>query len=124
MAYNKNILLVDDEEGFLSVIKDALEVRGFDVTTAKSAVEAGIELATKKPDLILMDVRMPGINGIQACAAIKKNPGTQDIPLIVVSAISDDAEIKKAYKTGILEYFVKPVDIEKLVNKIREVLKV
>lgn len=124
MGYNKKILLVDDEEGFLSIIKDALEVRGFDVVTAKSAIEAGLELASKKPDLILMDIRMPGIDGMQACAAIKKNPVTADIPLIAVSAVSDEHEIKQAYKTGILDYFVKPVDIEKLVNRIKDVLKV
>lgn len=124
MPFNKKIMLVDDEEGFLSVIKEALEVRGFDIMAASSAVEAGIELASKKPDLILMDVRMPGINGLQACAAIKKNPGTLNIPIIVVSAISDEGEIKKAFKTGIADYFVKPVDIEKLVARIKEILSI
>lgn len=124
MGFSKRILLVDDEEGFLSVIKEALEIRGFEVISAKNAVEAGIELASKKPDLILMDIRMPGINGIQACASIKRNPNTADIPVIVVSAISDEAEIKKARKTGVEDYFIKPVDIEKLVSRIKEVLKV
>lgn len=124
MPINKKILLVDDEEGFLAVIKEALEMRGFDIMTAKNAVEAGIELASKSPDLILMDIRMPGINGLQACSAIKKNPKTAEIPLIVVSAVSDESEIKKAYKTGIVDYFVKPVDIEKLVGRIKELLQV
>ena len=123
MSLNKKILLVDDEEGFLSVIKEALEIRGFDIVTAKSAIEAGLELSSKKPDLILMDIKMPGIDGLQACAAIKKNPDTAAIPLIIISAISDESEIKKAYKTGVVEYFVKPVDIEKLVNRINEILK-
>ncbi len=124
MGFNKKILLVDDEEGFLSIIKESLEVRGFDIVTAKSAVEAGLELSGKKPDLILMDIKMPGIDGFQACTAIKNNPGTRDIPMIVVSAVSDESEIKKAYKTGVIDYFIKPVDIEKLVNRIRAVLKV
>lgn len=124
MRLNRTILLVDDEEGFLSVIKDALEVRGFDIIAATNAIEAGLELASKKPDLILMDIKMPGINGLQACTAIKKNPNTTGIPIVVVSAISDDSEIKQAYKTGIADYFIKPVDIEKLVNRIREILKV
>ena len=123
MSLNKKVLLVDDEEGFLSVIKEALEIRGFDIVTAKSAIEAGLELSSKKPDLILMDIKMPGIDGLQACAAIKKNPDTAAIPLIIISAISDESEIKKAYRTGVVEYFVKPVDIEKLVNRINEILK-
>ena len=60
MELSKKILLVDDEEGFLAVIKEALEVRGFEVLAAKNAIEAGLELATRRPDLILMDI----INGI------------------------------------------------------------
>ena len=122
MPSNKKILLVDDEEGFLLLVKEALELRGFDIMIAKSAVEAGIEIASKKPDLILMDIKMPGINGLQACAAIKKNPSTADIPLMVASAISEESEIEKAYKAGVREYFVKPIDIEKLVGKIKEAL--
>lgn len=121
-SLNKKVLLVDDEEGFLSVIKEALEIRGFGIVTAKSAIEAGLELSSAKPDLILMDIKMPGIDGLQACAAIKKNPNTANIPIMVVSAISDEAQVKKARKMGIPDYFVKPVDIEKLVNRIKEAL--
>lgn len=124
MSLNKKILLVDDEEGFLSVIKEALEIRGFDIVTAKSAIEAGLELSSKKPDLILMDIKMPGIDGLQACAALKKNPDTANIPTMVVSAISEEAQIKKARKMGISDYFIKPVDIEKLVNRIKETLSI
>ncbi len=124
MSLNRKILLVDDEEGFLSVIKEALEIRGFDIVTAKSAIEAGLELSSKKPDLILMDIKMPGIDGLQACIAIKKNPDTAGIPIMVVSAISEDAQVKRAHKMGICDYFVKPVDIESLVNRIKEALSV
>jgi CheY-like chemotaxis protein len=124
MPFNKKILLVDDEEGFLAVIKEALEIRGFDAVTAKSAIEAGLELSSKKPDLILMDIRMPGIDGLQACAAMKKNPNTANIPIIIASAISEDAQIKKARKIGVFDYFVKPIDIEKLVKKIKEALNI
>ena len=122
MSLNCKILLVDDEEGFLSVIKEALEIRGFEMVTAKSAIEAGLELSSKKPDLILMDIKMPGIDGLQACAAIKKNPDTANIPIMVVSALSEEVWIKRAHKMGIPDYFVKPIDIEKLVNRIKEVL--
>ena len=124
MSLNRKILLVDDEEGFLSIIKEALEIRGFDIVTAKSAIEAGLELSSNKPDLILMDIKMPGIDGLQACVAIKKNPDTANIPIMVVSAISEDAQIKRAHKIGITDYFVKPVDIERLVNRIKEALSI
>ncbi len=122
MRLSKKILIVDDEEDFLALLKDALELRGFEVATAASAIEAGILLASKLPALILMDIKMPGINGFQACQAIKRNPVTKDIPIIIVSGISGDAEIRKAKKLGVSDYFVKPVDIERLIKRIREVL--
>lgn len=122
MLATKKILIVDDEEDFLALLKQSLEIRGFDVITATNAVEAGMELANKLPGLILLDIRMPGINGFQACDAIKKNPATKNIPIIIISAIGEESEIKKARKMGVVDYFVKPIDMEKLINKIKEVL--
>jgi DNA-binding response OmpR family regulator len=124
MSLNKKILLVDDEEGFLSVIKEALEIRGFDIVAASNAVAAGLELYSRKPDLILMDINMPGIDGLQACAALKKNSATTGIPIIVVSAVSEEAQINRVHKMGVCDYFVKPVDIERLVNRIKEILNI
>ena len=83
-----------------------------------------MELATGAPNLILMDIKMPGIDGLQACAAIRRNPTTKDLPIIIVSALFDESDIKKAYKGGISDYFIKPVDIEKLVKRIKEILKI
>lgn len=124
MPPGKKILIVDDEEGFLKLLRDALEIRGLEVITATNGVEAGLELATGAPSLILMDMKMPGINGLQACEAIRRNAATKDLPIVVVSALSDETDIKKAYKAGISDYFVKPIDIEKLVNRIKEILKI
>lgn len=124
MPPGKKILIVDDEEGFLKLLRDALEIRGLEVITATNGVEAGLELATGAPSLILMDMKMPGINGLQACEAIRRNAATKDLPIVVVSALSDETDIKKAYKVGISDYFVKPVDIEKLVKRIKEILKI
>ena len=124
MPPRKKILLVDDEPGFLKLIKESLEVRGIEVVTASSAVEAGLELAGSHPDIILMDIKMPGINGIQACESIKRNPATKNLPIMIVSALSDESDMKKAYAAGVIGYFVKPVDIEKLVARLKEVLKI
>ncbi|MFA5145978.1 MAG: response regulator [Candidatus Omnitrophota bacterium] len=122
MTPRKRILIVDDEEDFLRILRDSMELRGIEVVLATSAVEAGLELATKLPDLILMDVKMPGINGLQACEAIKRNPATKDLPIIIVSALSDESDIKRAYAVGVVDYFIKPIDIEKLVKRVREIL--
>lgn len=122
MPPRKKVLIVDDEEDFLKLLRDALEIRGIEVITTTSGVEAGLALATGSPNLILMDIKMPGINGLQACEAIKRNPTTKNLPIIIVSALSDESDIKKAYKVGVLDYFVKPIDIEKLVKRIKEIL--
>ena len=122
MIRTKKILMVDDEEGFVALLRPVLEERGFEVSAAMNAVDAGIEMSGSLPALILMDIKMPGINGLQACEAIKKNPRTKDIPIIVISALSDESDIRAAKKTGIDDYFVKPIDIEKLINRIRTII--
>ena len=122
MTNGRRVLIVDDEEGFLSLMRESLGIRGFDVITASSAVEAGMEIASKRPDAILMDIRMPGINGLEACEAIKKSPATKNIPIMIVSALSADSDIKKAYRAGVVDYFVKPLNIEKVVAKLKDVL--
>jgi two-component system phosphate regulon response regulator PhoB len=120
----KTILVVDDEEDFLNLLKTTLELRGFEVITTSNAVEAGIRLASRLPSLILMDIKMPGINGLDACDAIKRHAPTKDVPIIIVSGLSDDGTIKKARRLGIVDYFVKPVNMENLIQKIREVLNI
>ncbi|MCX5679875.1 MAG: response regulator [Candidatus Omnitrophica bacterium] len=122
MANGRRILIVDDEEGFLSLIQEALTIRGFEVIVASNAVAAGMEIALKKPEAILMDIKMSGIDGLQACEAIKRNPITKDIPIMIVSALSGDSDIKKAYRAGVLDYFIKPINIEKVVAKLKDVL--
>jgi len=124
MADPRRILIVDDETAFLEMLQSALELRGMEVVTATNAVEAGIEISTKRPDLILMDIKMPGINGLDACQAIKRNPATKEIPLAIISAHSEDIYVKRAQKIGVVEYFVKPVNIESLVNRLKEILAI
>ena len=99
-----------------------LEDRGYEVATAANAIDAGVEISGDLPSLIIMDIKMPGIDGLQACEAIKKNPKTKDVPIIIISALSSGWDINKAKKNCIADYFVKPIDIEKLVNRIRTLL--
>lgn len=122
MLKSKSILIVDDEVGLLALLKHALEERGFEVFTANNAIDAGIEISGRLPALILMDIRMPGISGFQACEALKKNPRTKDTPVIIISALSDEADIDRAKKMGVADYFTKPIDIEKLINRIQEII--
>ena len=122
MLKTKRILIVDDEEGLLVILRQALEERGYEVATAANAIDAGIEISGNLPSLILMDIKMPGIDGFQACEALKKNPKTKNVPIIVISALSDESDIRKAKKIGIADYFVKPIDIEKLIRRFNEII--
>ena len=98
MFRSKKIMIVDDEEGLLVLLRQALEERGYEVATAANAIDAGIEISGNLPSLILMDIKMPGIDGFQACEAIKKNPKTKDVPIIIISALADESSISKAKK--------------------------
>ena len=122
MSISKKVLIVDDEEGFLALLRQALEERGYEVATAVNAIDAGIEISGNLPSLILMDIKMPGINGFQACVALKKNPKTKDIPIIIISAMADESDISMAKKIGVEDYFVKPIDIEKLISRLKEII--
>ncbi len=122
MIESKKILIIDDEEGLLALLRQALEERGYEVATAANAVDAGIEISGSLPSLILMDIKMPGIDGFQACEAIKNNTNTKDVPIIIISALSDESDIRRAKKMGLEDYFVKPIDIEKLMERIKVVL--
>jgi len=123
MEKSGKILIVDDEKEFLIMLREALELRGFEVITVENAVEAGLELATKIPSLMLMDIRMPGIDGMQACKVIKRNPATKDIPIIIVSALPKDVYATKACKLGITDHFDKPIDMDKLIARIKEIVE-
>ena len=122
MSMSKKILIVDDEEGLLALLRQALEDRGYEVATATNAIDAGIEISGNLPSLIIMDIKMPGIDGFQACIAMKKNPKTKDVPIIIISALTDESDINKAKKIGIADYFVKPIDIEKLISRLKEII--
>ena len=122
MGHGRNILIIDDEKEFLNLLKDALDARGYFTEIAESAIEGGLLLYTKTPSLIVMDLKMPGIDGFQACEAIKRNPNTKNIPIIVVSALSDEASIKKAFKAAVDKYFVKPLVIEDLIKAIETLI--
>jgi len=76
-----------------------------------------------KPQVILMDLRMPGIGGIEACEMLNNDPLGRGIPIIVVSALEKDIDKNKAYKVGVVDYLVKPVEIDLVISKIEKVVR-
>ncbi len=113
------ILIVDDSPTEIHVLRGLLESENFKVVTAVSG-EDGIELATQlKPDLILMDVVMPGMNGFKATRQLSRNPETAGIPIIMVTTKDQDTDRAWALRQGAKDYVVKPVTAAMLLEKIR-----
>ncbi|GIK36818.1 MAG: response regulator [Chloroflexota bacterium] len=113
------ILYAEDTEVIRNVMAQTLEIYGYTVATAKNGRE-GVEMALQwKPDLILMDLRMPVMDGYEAIQAIKVNPKTRHIPIFVVSAWNSQRELDQARAAGADAFFVKPTDIKRLNQAIK-----
>ena len=115
----KNVLVVDDSKTELMFISDILIKNGFSVRTAEGAEEAFKRLDEEKPDLILMDVVMPGQNGFQLTRAITRDPRFTDLPVIMCTSKNQETDRVWAMRQGALDYVTKPVNAEMLLGKIR-----
>lgn len=116
------ILIVDDEVDLANLLRINLEIEGFECNVAKDGQE-GIEKAVLvQPDLILLDIRMPVIDGYGVLAELKKNQETSKIPVIMCTTIKGEENIKKAHDLGASDYIVKPFEPREILAKIRKVL--
>jgi len=117
MAIQK-ILVVDDSPTERYFLTDILIKNGFSVSTAESGEEALIKVKADKPQLILMDVVMPGQNGFQITRAISRDPDTQDVPIIICTSKNQETDRIWGLRQGARDYIVKPVDPQELLSKI------
>jgi len=115
----QHILLVDDSKTELFHLSDLLAKRGFTVRTAENGEEAMRKLAEGKPDLILMDVVMPGTNGYQLTRAITRDPRYADVPVIMCTSKNQETDKVWGMLQGARDYVVKPVDADELIGKIK-----
>ncbi|MCL4299453.1 MAG: response regulator [Anaerolineae bacterium] len=117
-----HILYVEDTEVMRDTIGQLLEIYGYEMAYAKNGKE-GVEMTLQlRPDLVLMDLRMPVMDGFQAMHEIRFNPQTHHIPIFVVSAWSSRKERDKARLVGADEFFVKPLDLKRLDDTIKRTL--
>jgi twitching motility two-component system response regulator PilH len=114
-----HILLVDDSRTELHVLSELLVRQGFRVRTAENGDEALRRIAEEKPDLILMDVVMPGQNGFQLTRTITRDPKYADVPVIMCTSKSQETDKVWGMRQGARDYVVKPVDPDELLQKIR-----
>ena len=118
----KTILIVDDHGALRYILSFDLQKKGFKTVTAGSG-EKGIEIAQKdRPDLILLDAMMPGIDGFETCRRLKKEDDTKDIPVLMVTAKSQREDVLEGLQAGAVSYMVKPFKFEELFAKIVEII--
>ncbi|QHG17104.1 PAS domain S-box protein [Nostoc sp. ATCC 53789] len=115
----KTILVVDDDANIRELLRQQLENEGYNVQEGKDGVDAIHQIKIARPDLILLDVMMPQINGFDVAAVLKNDPQTADIPIIILSIIENK---ERGYHIGIDRYLTKPINTEKLLNEIGSLL--
>ncbi len=117
------ILVAEDDRDIRELITLTLEFAGFEAVSASNGAET-VELATReRPDLILMDVRMPLMTGYQACEALKQIPETQNTPVVFLSAKGQESEIQEGMGVGAVRYILKPLAPDDLVAQVKQVLE-
>ncbi|MBU3917720.1 response regulator [bacterium] len=113
-----HITIVDDNPTNIQVATTILREEGFEISIAKSGSQAINVIAKNSPDLILLDVIMPGMDGYETCRTLKGDPATRNIPVIFMSALSDAADKVKGFSAGAIDYITKPVDAGLLLARI------
>lgn len=115
----QNVLVVDDSKTELLYLSDLLKKKGMAVRTAESADEAMVQLKAHRPDLILMDIVMPGQNGFQLTRSISRSPDYADIPIIICTSKNQETDRVWGLRQGAKDYITKPVRSEELMEKIK-----
>ena len=116
------ILIAEDERDIRELIGHTLRFAGYDAVLVSNGVDAVEAVGKEKPDLILLDVRMPRMTGYEACKQIKENPETRDIPVVFLSAKGQDKEIELGIASGAVEYILKPFAPTDLIAQIKKLL--
>ena len=122
--YQGDILIIDDEPNNLDVLSTSLECYGYRVRQAVNAEIALKTIRLQVPDLILLDVIMPKVDGYELCKQLKSNPDTQEIPIIFLSALSQEHEKGKGFELGAVDFISKPFHLEEILARINHQLTI
>ena len=114
------ILVVDDEARYLWAIRTNLEARGYEVLTAEDGLSAVEQVAAHEPDLVLLDIRMPGMDGLEACRRIRE---FSTVPVIMLTALAEEADIVMGLGAGADDYVTKPFGAEELLARVQAALR-
>ncbi len=118
------VLVVDDEQDFLKITKMNLEDTGrFSVETLFQTKDIIPTVHSFHPDVILLDILMPGVGGIEACQMLNDDPVGGGTPIIILSALDKEQDKKKAFRLGVVDYLVKPVEKSEIISRIEKAVK-
>ena len=106
-----SILVVDDDARLLHIVKMYLEIEGYEVTTAENGEEGLAKVTAHPTDLVILDIMMPGMDGIETCRQIRAHPSTASVPIIMFSALSSDDDIERARVAGANHLITKPFNL-------------
>jgi two-component system, OmpR family, response regulator RpaA len=121
----KRVLVVDDDEAIIEMFTDLLERDGrFEVKSAKTGYDAGIITEQFRPDVMLLDFKLPDINGNVVCRTIRANPNYKHMQIIIISGVADPDEVAELKAAGADDFIRKPFDINAVINRIAELVKV
>jgi two-component system cell cycle response regulator DivK len=120
---SKVILVIEDQEDNRRIVHDLLTSKGYEVIEAVNGLDGVNAAETRRPDLILMDIQLPGIDGYEATRRIKANPEIRKIPIIVVTSYALSGDDVKAFEAGCDAYVAKPFRPRELLAKIRELIQ-
>lgn len=120
---SRRILVVDDEPRVREMIEFRLRLFGYDVVQAGDGREALAMAAAEQPDLVLLDVMMPEVDGFQVCSKLKQHEATKDIPVVMLTAKAEAKDVTRAFNSGAVDYVVKPYDPLVLEQKVAQNLR-
>ena len=123
MSASKKVLIVDDEAPIREMIAVALEMAGYDCLEAENANDAHSLIVDDKPDMVLLDWMMPGMNGVEFARRLRKDETTADIPIIMLTAKGDEDNKIKGLEAGVDDYITKPFSPRELVARLQDVLR-
>lgn len=121
----KRVLVVDDDEAIIEMFSELLERDGrFEVRTAGSGYDAGVLTHSFRPDVILLDFKLPDINGNVVCKTIRSNPDFEHIRIIIISGVADPDEVEELRSAGADEFIKKPFSIDSVISRLAEMVHV
>ena len=119
----KSILVIDDEPSIGRVVQFKLQQEGFKVRVATDGLEGLAYIKEEKPDLILLDLMMPGMDGFEVCHRLRASPETVATPVIILTARGQEMDRIRGVELGVLDFFTKPFSPQKLLERVKEVFK-